>query len=45
MGEYADLIAKGVYCKKCGCYTNQEPGQPIKCEGCQQKEGTSNDDD
>ncbi|BAQ11348.1 hypothetical protein OXB_2877 [Bacillus sp. OxB-1] len=34
MGEYADLIAKGVYCKKCGCYTGQEPGCPTLCNGC-----------
>lgn len=39
MGEYKDLIAKGVYCKSCGCFTNKEPGHPTKCEGCQEKEG------
>lgn len=34
MGEYADLILQGVYCESCGCYTNQEPGHPIKCGEC-----------
>ena len=34
MGEYAKLIQQGVYCESCGYYTGQEPGYPIKCEGC-----------
>lgn len=31
---FDDLIAQGVYCKTCGCYTGQEPGYPVRCDGC-----------
>ena len=34
MGEYQQLMQQGVYCESCGCYTGQEPGHPVKCEGC-----------
>lgn len=37
MNEYKELIAKGIYCMSCGCYTGKEPGHPIKCEGCEKK--------
>ncbi|MFC5587585.1 hypothetical protein ACFPRA_01510 [Sporosarcina soli] len=43
MGEFANLIQQGVYCQSCGCFTNQEPGHPIKCEGCQEKDGEEDD--
>lgn len=33
-GLFEELIAQGVYCESCGCYTGQEPGHPVKCDRC-----------
>ena len=35
---FEDLIAQGVYCVKCGCFTGVEPGHPVQCERCEGRE-------
>lgn len=37
MGEYKKLVALGVYCKGCGCFTNIEPGHVVYCDKCKAK--------
>ncbi len=34
--NYKECMQQGIYCKRCGSFTNREPGHPIFCEFCEE---------